>query len=133
VKPRLQELYRTRAAAYQEALNSFVEGYKEGYAGLPGSGDGDRAQPGPANADSANSASDVKGHSSVRAREQPGEAHQAGYAANNRDSSESTSASLTPAGCDGLEQPSSGAQEMDGSAAKEKGPASRKPQTMEDH
>ncbi len=39
VKPILQQLYRTRAAAYQEAVSSFVQGYREGFAGLPDSDD----------------------------------------------------------------------------------------------
>ena len=32
VKPILQNLYRTRASAYQQAVRSFVEGYREGLA-----------------------------------------------------------------------------------------------------
>ena len=32
VKPILQDLYRTRASAYQQAVRSFVEGYREGLA-----------------------------------------------------------------------------------------------------
>lgn len=35
----LQQLYRTRAAAYQEAVSSFVQGYREGFAGLPDTDD----------------------------------------------------------------------------------------------
>lgn len=37
VKPILQRLYRTRAEAYRQAINEFVNGYKEGFAGLPDS------------------------------------------------------------------------------------------------
>ncbi|KAK9908489.1 hypothetical protein WJX75_008593 [Coccomyxa subellipsoidea] len=39
LKPMLQQLYRTRAAAYQEAVSSFVQGYREGFAGLPDTDD----------------------------------------------------------------------------------------------
>ena len=35
VKPLLQDLYRTRASAYQQAVRSFVEGYREGLAEKP--------------------------------------------------------------------------------------------------
>ena len=35
VRPLLQDLYRTRASAYQQAVRSFVEGYREGLAEQP--------------------------------------------------------------------------------------------------
>ncbi len=35
VKPILQNLYRTRASAYQQAVRSFVDGYREGFAEPP--------------------------------------------------------------------------------------------------
>ncbi len=35
VKPLLQNLYRTRASAYQRAVRSFVEGYREGLVEQP--------------------------------------------------------------------------------------------------
>ena len=34
-KPLLQNLYRTRASAYQQAVRSFVEGYREGLSEQP--------------------------------------------------------------------------------------------------
>ncbi|BDA45108.1 hypothetical protein COCOBI_06-5880 [Coccomyxa sp. Obi] len=50
VKPVLQQLYRTRAAAYQEAVRSFVQGYREGFAGLPDSDDDSADESPPASA-----------------------------------------------------------------------------------
>lgn len=42
MKPLLQNLYRTRATAYQKAVRSFVEGYREGLTEQPAdSGDQD--------------------------------------------------------------------------------------------
>jgi len=44
LRPALRQLYRTRAAAYRDAVFSFVEGYREGLAGGSGGGrekDGD--------------------------------------------------------------------------------------------
>ena len=38
VRPLLQDLYRTRASAYQQAVRSFVEGYREGLAEQPRDG-----------------------------------------------------------------------------------------------
>lgn len=35
MKPLLQNLYRTRASAYQRAVRSFVEGYREGLSEQP--------------------------------------------------------------------------------------------------
>ena len=35
MKPLLQNLYRTRAAAYQKAVRSFVDGYREGLTEQP--------------------------------------------------------------------------------------------------
>lgn len=35
MKPLLQNLYRTRASAYQRAMRSFVEGYREGLSEQP--------------------------------------------------------------------------------------------------
>ena len=40
LRPALRQLYRTRAAAYRDAVFSFVEGYREGLAGGSGSGGG---------------------------------------------------------------------------------------------
>lgn len=35
LKPMLQEIYETRARSYKDAIQEFVEGYKEGYVGQP--------------------------------------------------------------------------------------------------
>ena len=35
MRPLLQDLYRSRASAYQQAVRSFVEGYREGLAEHP--------------------------------------------------------------------------------------------------
>ena len=35
LKPMLQQIYETRARSYRDAVQEFVEGYKEGYAGQP--------------------------------------------------------------------------------------------------
>lgn len=40
LKPMLQQIYETRARSYRDAVQQFVEGYKEGYVGQPA------AQPG---------------------------------------------------------------------------------------
>ena len=45
VKPLLQNLYRTRASAYQRAVRSFVEGYREGLSEQPGDSSGPDGQP----------------------------------------------------------------------------------------
>ena len=36
LKPVLQHIYETRARSYRDAVQEFVEGYKEGYVGQPG-------------------------------------------------------------------------------------------------
>ena len=35
LKPMLQNIYETRARSYRDAIQEFVEGYKEGYIGQP--------------------------------------------------------------------------------------------------
>lgn len=35
LKPMLQNIYETRARSYRDAIQEFVEGYKEGYVGQP--------------------------------------------------------------------------------------------------
>ena len=35
LKPVLQQIYETRARSYRDAVQEFVEGYKEGYVGQP--------------------------------------------------------------------------------------------------
>ena len=35
LKPMLQHIYETRARSYRDAVQQFVEGYKEGYVGQP--------------------------------------------------------------------------------------------------
>ena len=35
LKPMLQQIYETRARSYRDAVQQFVEGYKEGYVGEP--------------------------------------------------------------------------------------------------
>lgn len=35
LKPMLQQIYETRARSYRDAVQQFVEGYKEGYVGQP--------------------------------------------------------------------------------------------------
>ena len=35
LKPMLQQIYETRARSYRDAVQEFVEGYKEGYVGQP--------------------------------------------------------------------------------------------------
>ena len=45
VKPLLQKLYRTRASAYQRAVRSFVEGYREGLSEQPRDSSGPDSQP----------------------------------------------------------------------------------------
>lgn len=35
LKPVLQHIYETRARSYRDAVQEFVEGYKEGYVGQP--------------------------------------------------------------------------------------------------
>ena len=35
LKPMLQKIYETRARSYKDAIQEFVEGYKEGYVGQP--------------------------------------------------------------------------------------------------
>lgn len=35
LKPMLQNIYETRARSYRDAIQAFVEGYKEGYVGQP--------------------------------------------------------------------------------------------------
>ena len=37
LKPLLHHIYETRARSYKEAVQQFVEGYKEGYVGQPAS------------------------------------------------------------------------------------------------
>ena len=43
MKPLLQNLYRTRASAYQRAVRSFVEGYREGLSEPPKDSSGPEA------------------------------------------------------------------------------------------
>ena len=47
LKPMLQQIYETRARSYRDAVQEFVEGYKEGYVGQPAAKASSKQEDGP--------------------------------------------------------------------------------------